>query len=212
MILIHPSSLGTIMTEPKAKGEVLSVGAKTYLNMLAKQHFFDFNAVITSKYLEKGIRCEQDSIDLYNSVFFTDYKKNTERRSSDILTGECDIYTGPKMRKTIDIKSAWCLATFPATADEAHDKDYEWQGRAYMMLWDCDVHEVAYCMVDTPDDLVGYEQQDLHFVGHIPLEHRVTIIRYERDAELEEKIKINCRAAQEYVQARIIQIGKEHQY
>ncbi len=31
MYLIHPSSIGKIMAEPKSKTEVLSAGAKTYL-------------------------------------------------------------------------------------------------------------------------------------------------------------------------------------
>src|SRR3546814_17941345 len=81
------------------------------------------------------------SIELYNSVFFTDHKKNTERRTNDWITGECDIFDGRTIK---DIKSAWSLATFPKTPASAHDSGYEWQGRAYMWLWGAEEFELAF--------------------------------------------------------------------
>ena len=36
-----------------------------------------------------------------------------------------------------------------------------------MMLWDCDTAIVDYCLVDTPEHLIGYEQRELHIVSHI---------------------------------------------
>jgi hypothetical protein len=113
MIRFRASSLAEIMTDPKEKGEILSKGAKTYLEAMAKEYVYGFNQVITGKYMDKGQIVEEESIALYNSVFFTNYKKNTERRNNDWITGECDIFTGSKI---IDIKSSWSLATFPATA------------------------------------------------------------------------------------------------
>jgi len=207
MIKIRASALGDLMTDPKEKTEILSKGAKTFLDKMAKEFVYGFNEVISGKYMEKGVIVEDQSIYLYNSVFFTDYKKNTERKTNDWLTGECDIFTGSKI---IDIKSSWSLSTFPATSEDGIDKGYEWQIRAYMMLWDVEEAEVAYCMVSTPDELIKFEQEELHFVDHIPEHLRVTVISYKRDKELEDKIKIKVGAAREYLENKVKQINQQH--
>jgi len=207
MIHIRASALGDLMTDPKEKNETLSRGAKTTLDKMAKEFVYGFHEVISGKYMEKGLIVEDQSIELYNSVFFTDYKKNTERRTNDWVTGECDIFTGSKI---IDIKSSWSLPTFPATKEDGLDKNYEWQLRAYMMLWNVDYSEIAYCMVNTPDELIKFEQEDLHFVDHIPEHLRVTIVPYERDKDLENKIKTKVEAARKYIEIKVKQINQQH--
>ena len=201
------SSLSEIMTDPKSKGEVLSVGAKTAIEKLAKQMVYGYDEDISSKAMEKGILVEDHSIALYNEVFFTDHKKNTVRRDNEWITGECDIFAPGKI---IDIKSSWSLATFPATSAAGENKGYEWQGRAYMWLWDVDEFEIAYCLVNTPEDLIGYEQQDLHFVDHITPELRVTRVHYTRDRSLEEKIAQRVEDARKYFDQMVRQISEEH--
>lgn len=211
-ILIRCSSLGKIMTEPTAaatkKGEVLSVGAKTYLVSLAKEYVYDFREEVSSKYMEKGKAVEEDSINLYNAVFFRDLKKNTERRDNGLITGECDLIIPEK--KGIDIKSSWSLATFPVLTEDCHEKDYEMQARGYMMLWDVPEWEIAYCMVDTPPELMRYEQPELHQVSHIDPQMRVTTISYRRDADIEEAIKNKVVAAQKFIAATIERIRVIH--
>lgn len=201
------SALSEIMTDPKNKGDVLSVGAKTAIEKLAKQMVYGYDEEISSKAMEKGILVEDQSIALYNEVFFTNHQKNTVRLDNEWITGECDIHTPGKI---IDIKSSWSLATFPATAAAGENKGYEWQGRAYMWLWDVDQFEIAYCLVNTPEDLIGYEQQDLHFVDHITPELRVTRVHYTRDKTLEEKIKQRVEDARRYFDQMVKQISDEH--
>ena len=208
MLRIRSSSLSQIMTDPKGKGEVLSVGAKTFIAKQAKEFVYGFDEKISSKYMDKGIQVEDQSIELLNSVLFTSYQKNTERKDNDWITGECDIFTGDSI---IDIKSSWSLTTFPALAEQGEDKDYEWQLRAYMWLWNVDKASIAYCLVSTPEDLIKYEDQSLHQVDHIAPELRVTRVFYERDKTLEDKIKVKVEAAREYYQQIINQIAKEHQ-
>ena len=209
MLRIRASSLGLIMTEPKLKTETLSAGAKTYVKKLAREFVYNFSEDISSKYMDKGIIVEDTAIALYNSVFFTDYKKNTERKTNEWLTGECDIDTG---KKIIDIKSSWSLATFPCVSEDGIDKGYEWQGRAYMMLWNREEFENAYCMVSTPEELLRYDQEDLHYVDNIDESLRVTITAYKRDLELEEKIKQKCEAAQQYFNEVLEQIAQDHNH
>jgi hypothetical protein len=190
------------------KEKSLSAGAKTYCEQIAKEFVYGYQDDVTSKYMEKGLLVEDQSIALYNEVFFTSHSKNTERRENEWVTGECDIDTG---RKIIDIKSSWSLATFPATAASAYDVDYEWQVRTYMWLWDRPEAEVAHCLVNTPDELIGYESADLHFVDHIEPTMRVTCVRHTRDMALEAKMRRKVEAASAYVNKMIEQIIADHQ-
>jgi hypothetical protein len=202
------SGLFNIMTDPRTKSEALSDGAKTYLDKCAKELFYGYTSDKGSKHTEKGIEVEEQSIELFNSVFFTNHQKNTARRETDYLTGEPDIFTGSEI---IDIKSSWSLDTFPASSRAGEKKEYEWQMRAYMHLFDANKATVAYCMVDTPDHLIGYEDEDLHIVSHkLSPELRVTRVTYSRDMALEEKLIERCRVAQEYVREELFRIEAEH--
>ena len=211
MIRIRASSLSEIMTDAKEKDEPLSKGAKTFLEKMAKEQVYGFNQVISGKEMDKGIIVEDQAIALYNSVFFTNYTKNTERKNNDWLTGECDIYTG---KKVIDIKAPWSLATFPATKATvmaaSKERGYDWQGRAYMMLWEVDEFELAFCMVNTPDELIRYEQEELHYVDHIDESLRISVAHYERDKALEDKIKWKVEAANKYLVELADRIKEEH--
>jgi len=208
MLKIRCSSLSKIMTEPKSKTEKLSVGAKTYVEELAKEFVYNFQRVVSSKEMEKGTLVEPHSIQLINDVFFTSYVKNTERRENEWITGECDIWV-PGV-KIIDVKSPWSLATFPATAFAGDNKDYEWQGRGYMMLWNENLFEVDYCMVNTPDELIRFEDPSMHYVDQIDPSLRITRVIYERDLSLEDKIKEKVEAAREYFNQVVETIGLEH--
>jgi hypothetical protein len=238
--LMRCSSLGQLMTDPKAidpdlldeetavisKKKIktpeeqallaelfdysLSAGARTYLKKWAQEFMLDYHEVITSKYLEKGTIVENEAIALYNRRFFTSWIKNTERRKNDWIIGECDIFTGVAINEIIDTKAPWSRATFPLTAEDGHDRDYEWQMRGYMWLWDAARAKVAYCLVDTPEELIRYEQRDLHEVDHLPEHLRVTIVEYMRDPVLEQKIMRKVTAARKYLAAYIERVNLEH--
>jgi hypothetical protein len=207
-ILFRASALSEIMTDPKTKSETLSEGAKTTIEKLAKEYVYGYTEIVTSKYLEKGTIVEPQSLALYNAVNFTDYAKNTERRNNEWLTGECDIFTGSKI---IDLKSCWSVATFPAIRAAGMKKEYEWQLRAYMMLWDVDEAELAYCLVNTPDELLGFgDDPALHYVDHIDPALRVTMIPFQREAEAEDKIIAKVKAARIYFAEVVDRIKSEH--
>ncbi len=178
------SSLGKLMTSSRTKGEALSQTAKSYIIQKAKEDFFEYRSELNSKYIIKGLTQEQDSIDLLNLVRLEDYKKNEERVENEWLSGCCDIITDTSI---IDIKTSWSLDTFPATTYELKDlSDYEWQGRAYMWLYDMPKFELCYVMVTTAPELLGeYENGALHYVDHIAPEKRITSITFERDKEIE---------------------------
>jgi len=211
--LIRASFVGRIMAEPKIKADKeagnLSEGAKTALNKLAKEIVYDYRAELNTKPIKKGLQCEQDSIDLFNRVFFTFHEKNETRISNGVMTGECDILADDVI---IDIKSSYSLDTFPATADDGENDQYYWQGVMYMYLYDKPRYEVAYCMVDTPEELCQYEQTDLHCVSHIPENMRVTVWRFDRNIEDEAKMIEKCKKAQAYIIEQIQRIKDSHNF
>lgn len=192
------SSIGKLMTEPKSKSEVLSVGAKTYIRELAAQEIFGVDFEISSKPIEKGIEVEGEAIELLNRVRGLNLSKNTERRSNEFITGECDLFD-PAAKRGHDIKASWSLATFHILPMDCEDKIYEWQMRGYMALWDAQEWEVNFCMVDTPDRLISFEKMELHYVSNIPENMRVTTWTVKRDLDKEAAIYEKVKHANEYL-------------
>lgn len=197
-LLFRCSSVGRLMAEPKSKSEVLSVGAKTYVRELAAQAIFGVDFEVTSKQFEKGIECEGEGIALFNRVYGRALAKNDERRTDEFLTGESDC---PDEDEVVDIKVAWSVATFPLSEEDIADtqrKMYEFQLRAYCRLWDKPRGRIAYCLVDTPERLIGFEPLSLHVVRHIPEHLRVTTWTVDRDAASEARMIEKITAAREY--------------
>ncbi len=166
------SQLGKLMANDRS-GKNMGQTAKGYIIQKAKQEFFEYEGELNSKYLNKGLAQEQDSINLLNLVRLEDYKKNEDRVENEWLSGCCDIITDTSI---IDIKTSWSLDTFPATTYELKDlSDYEWQGRAYMWLYDMPKFELCYVMVTTsPENMSEYENAAVHYVDHIAPEKRIT--------------------------------------
>lgn len=210
MMRFRCSSIGKLMTEPKTKAEgPLSVGTKTYIRELAAQEIFGVDFEVSSKAMEKGLTVENDSIDLLNRVRGLSLAKNTERKNNDFITGEADLFDATR-RRGHDIKSSWSIATFPICELDCTDKLYEWQMRGYMMLWDCDEWEVNYCLVDTPEHLIGYEPPQMHAVWHIPDHMRVTTWTVKRDKEKEAAITEKVKHAREYFMQVLAEFEQTH--
>ena len=195
------------MTTDRSKSELLSETTKSYIRSVAKQDFYGYNVELNNKYINKGNMQENDSIALFNTVHFTNYSKNTERLNNEWLTGEADIVLDDQI---IDIKTSWSLETFPATLEEAVNKDYEWQLRAYMMLYDKNYATLCYCMVSTDPSLLNeWENLSLHQVDHIEPSNRITTLLFTRDLELEEEIKTRLYYCTEYYVKYINQLNNK---
>tara|TARA_R110000803_G_scaffold43674_3_gene92971 strand:+ start:619 stop:1239 length:621 start_codon:yes stop_codon:yes gene_type:complete len=193
---IRCSALGGIMTNPKKKTEKLSAGCKTFIKDLVKEELFGYKSKIESKYLTKGTDVEDASIDLYNEVYDTLYLKNTVRLENDFISGECDI-NGDGL--IVDVKSSWSLETFPATPQDINNKGYEWQLRGYMWLYEQPRAELAYCIVNTPDELLkNWDDKSIHKVDRIPAELRITKVHFERDTEKEALIEQRVKDCREF--------------
>lgn len=238
-ILFRCSSLGRIMTAPKSVGDqfrtpevdeviakkkrtdeektmlaglmvkTLSEGAKAYIRELAKQEILGIDFEVSSKEMQKGIEMEGESIALLNRVRGLALVKNTERKSNGLITGECDLYDATR-RRGHDLKTSWSAKTFPGWVADCEDPIYEYQMRGYMMLWDADEWEVNYCLVDTPDKLMGNEPPSMHCVGHIPEHMRLTSWIVQRDAEKEDAIRAKVAAARDYFAQVVLEFDHRH--
>lgn len=68
-----------------------------------------------------------------------------------------------------------------------------------MCLYDRPAFELAYTMFTTPDELLTeWDNLSIHRVDHIPMHHRVTVLRYERDEEIEDLIREKLIYCNEY--------------
>ena len=201
------SQLGKLMANDRS-GKNMGQTAKGYIIQKAKQEFFEYEGELNSKYLNKGLAQEQDSINLLNLVRLEDYKKNEERVENEWLSGCCDIITDTSI---IDIKTSWSLDTFPATTYELKDlSEYEWQGRAYMWLYDMPTFELCYVMVSTAPEIMGeYENGALHYVEHIAPEKRLTSITFERDKEIEIQMAERLILATEFYNEVLTQLNNK---
>lgn len=162
-LLFRASSMGDIMCGTKKKwGVAQSITCQRRLIQMHREALWERRANKTNKYVEKGIKSEEDSITLYCMVKGQYLKKNVERLNNDYFTGECDLYEGPEILKavrTIDIKSCWDWTTFPSIVDQVDD-GYEYQGLTYNDLCglQCKSHVVAHCLVNTPAEMIANEK------------------------------------------------------
>ena len=211
-LLIRCSSLGKIMTEPKSKAEVLSVGAKTYMRELAAQAILGIDFEVSSKEMSTGIQCEDASIALVNEVYGTKLVKNTVRKTNRWLTGEADLIDVPADYGR-DTKTAWSAATYPILVEDVNPASkimYDWQGRGCMGLWGVSKWYIDYCLVDTPEELYRNEPIQMHVVGHIPAHMRVTTWVVERDLVIEAAIYERVAHARAYYRDVIAEFDRTH--
>jgi hypothetical protein len=210
---IRCSSIAKLMTEPKLKSEVLSVGAKSHIRELAAQEILGIDFEVSDKKLEKGSRVEDEAIMLVGRVRGMNLVKNTERRSNDWISGEADILV-PALRIGRDVKSCWSAATYPICEDDieaSQRKTYEYQMHGYLWLWDFDEWHIDHCLVNTPEDLIGYEPLTLHVVDHIPEHLRVTTWTVKRDPAVWEQIKVKVEHARAYYAQVVREFDRTHQ-
>ncbi len=181
------SALGKIMSNAKKEGE-LSETCKTYLLQWLTDDFDD----IDSKYLRKGNIQEDKCIEFACDVLgFSGLQKNTIRMSNDWIEGTCDV--DDEITDTIiDTKCSWSYKTLQDSALKLNS-DYEWQLRGYMWLYNRSKSILFYGLLDTPAE-ANYGIKVIW--GNLPIEERWVAYSFDRDLEVEEKIKeriIKCR-------------------
>lgn len=156
------SSLPNLMTKARSKSEILSETAKACLREIWIKETFGREKIETrSKFTDKGVSCESDSLELVKQVLGVSYFKNNHELSNDWIKGTPDVVV--KDRHVIDIKTSWDIWTFAAVDGEKAEKDYFYQLLGYMWLTGLPVAKLMYCLVDTPEEIIADELFRLSF-------------------------------------------------
>ena len=167
-IKIRCSSLGYLMTEPKGKADReagnLSETAKTHLVDIYVRERYGRQTDISTKYTEKGLMVEEDSITLYCRIQRKFLKKNEQMVENPFIKGTPDLYEGIDILaadKITDIKSSWDLFTFSRVRTKEINDQYWWQLQGYMWLTGAKTATLAYCLINTPEILINDEKRRL---------------------------------------------------
>ena len=165
MLKIRCSAIGKIMTNARSKSEVLSKTCKSYLQELAIEEMYGIKKEFSSRYTDKGIEVERTSIDLIqDNCDFGFMYKNEEHFENDFLTGTPDVNTDNIL---LDVKSSYDATTFPWFEEEIPNKDYYYQLQGYMALCNKRKSVLAYCLVNTPYQIVEDEVRRAHWKEHL---------------------------------------------
>ena len=157
--LIRASSVGYLMTEPQLKTDreagVLSKTAQKHLIEVYVAEKYGRKRDIQTKQMKKGVEAEQESIDLLSMYLKLPFSKNEERFKNEFITGLPDIINGDTI---IDIKSSYDLWTFLGNIPDKLDNLYYWQMQSYMWLTGTRNAIIAYCLVNTPENIIQQEK------------------------------------------------------
>ncbi len=107
----------------------------------------------SSKYTEKGITNESESIEIVSAHLDVTLIKNEQRLSNEFITGECDVLSE---QMVLDVKNSWDIFTFTDACMELNS-DYEWQLQGYMELYGKNRSKLCYVLTNAPDALVFKE-------------------------------------------------------
>jgi len=149
----------------------LSVTCKKRLIKVYAKNFHNREEDITSKYLEKGIEVEEDSLSTYCRVKKKFFKKNEINLTNKYTSGTPDFFDGPTddimdAEEIIDVKSSWSLITFlNAKLDKKVNSDYEWQGHTYLgLIPKAKRFRLAYVLSNSPAKNILDEKRKLQFM------------------------------------------------
>ncbi len=141
----------------------LSVTAKTYINQMIRQLKWERRESVSNKYTQKGNEAEGDSTTLFTlQLGMGMIYKNQNRLNNDWITGEPDLATKSGDILPYDIKSSWDWSTFPYP-DMELDNSYYWQNMGYMALTGAKSWTTAYCLVNTPAELIERERNSIWY-------------------------------------------------
>lgn len=216
--LIRCSALGKVMTDSRKKGE-MGETCKSYLKELYRESKYGIRKEVVSKYIDKGLMVEDSAIALYSTKYDGFYTKNDEWFKNEFISGTPDIVSE---NEVIDIKSSWNLFTMPFK-DEEINKGYYYQLMGYMALTGLKKAKLAYCLIDTPPQLVQDEKRRLswqmgcidgmnpeyleacaeidksHDFSHITMDERIVEFEIERDEEVIQAIYDRVKLCRDYL-------------
>lgn len=172
---MRASQAGILFT----RGGVKSKTVQSYLQDWIKEQIYGVKKEFTSKYTEKGNKVEDEAINYAIQVLDLPFvMKNEKHFENEFFTGTPDLIL---KNRVIDVKSSWDCFTFPlfeTMSDKIKNdlepysdfRNYFYQGQVYMHLTEKLRHTVAYCLMNTPEEL---EKETAHDYSNVPSEFRI---------------------------------------
>lgn len=163
--LFRCSSIGTLMTNGTGKdSDKPGKTCKSKLHEIYKELTTLRKREYSSKYIDKGVRCEEDALTLLSLYKRQFYSKNKERINNKFLSGEPNIIALPE---GYDTKCSWDIWTFPEFETEL-DKGYDFQNHGYIDLTGADKWTTVYCLINAPADLIDKEKKFIYYELGMP--------------------------------------------
>mgnify|MGYP001094008930 CR=1 FL=1 len=190
---LRASASGQFLSNPRNKTDLISAGAKTYVQTWLKEQIYGVKKEIDSKYLKKGVEFEDEAID--KAIEWLDLPlvlKNEKHFENDYFTGTPDLILEDTV---IDIKNSWDCFTFPLFENECPNKDYYAQLQVYMHLTGLKKAALVYVLLDTPET---YSTPEIKYDG-IEKKYRIKRFDFDYDEELINKLILRVKSAREYI-------------
>lgn len=187
---IRASGSGKIMG---VKG--LGKTGQAFIEEWLKQQIYNTRKDISSKYLDKGNMCEEDSIDFiaHHKDYFGIHK-NEQYFEDEYFCGTPDVITKDYL---IDVKNSWDCFTFPLFETDVPNKDYFYQAQVYMHLTGVHKYKLIYTLLDTPEELL-YKSEPTNYKA-IDAKYRIKEFEIDYDPTVIEKMKERVLECREYV-------------
>lgn len=207
-----------VLLEKRDATPSLSDTCKSYLKEVYMYYKYGKESVggsERSRYTIKGRSVEDESIMLLSRLDEQSYEKNQKRFQNDYLTGEPDILVSSQdgnIVKVIDIKSSWDGNTLLSNIGSPLNPLYFYQVQGYMALTGAQQAEVAYVLVNMPQEIINGEKSRIFKTmnpateenvdykkaiarlehnmtfDEIPIRERVVRFKVDRDEDLINKI------------------------
>ena len=220
----RPSEVAVLIGRGRGTTSGLTKAAEKYIRTKWVEVEKGFKPEVSSKYLTKGIEQEGAAMEFYGKFIGAKLFKviNPQELPELSFSGTCDCAYGDTI---IDFKCSWDPATF---INAELTKEYEWQLRAYMMLYGRTRAELVYTLMDIPDHLFldewkkycwqngilddslpeaeskRAEMEAMYYYENNPRyrpEERIKVYAIERDAEQEDHLIQSLKMANEYYES-----------
>lgn len=139
---------------------------ESFLQNWYKESLYGRKKEFSNKYTQKGIECENNSIETVIKMLNLDITtvKNEIFAENNYITGTCDIIQDDYI---IDVKNSFDPFTFPLFEKEVPNKDYYWQAQCYMDLYNKEQYKLIYTLNNTPIDIIESEARKYCFQNGI---------------------------------------------
>lgn len=209
----------------KKSNPELPEGAKSYCKDWVKEQLYDRRKNFTNKYVEKGLKVEEDSIYYSSGVLgWTDAVKNDEWFEDDFMCGTPDILL-LGIDTVVDIKNAYDCFTMPLFDEVIPTDGYIDQLQVYMSLTGLNKALLCYCLMDAPLDIMQVEMRKLSWkegfrgeisdeisarvkeqmtYSNLPDNLRLKLFEVQKDESFGEEIKTRVKMCREYIKTLTI--------